>query len=56
MIAKCSECGNTIKIDKILTDEIVACPTCETNYKAIVKDGKTKLTEYTYENKDPGEL
>jgi DNA-directed RNA polymerase subunit RPC12/RpoP len=56
MIAKCSECGNTFKIEMPLADDIIACPICETNFKATVKDGKTKLTEYIYETQDPVEL
>ena len=56
MITKCTECGNTFKIEMPLADDIVACPICETNFKASVKDGKTKLTEYIYETQDLGEL
>jgi DNA-directed RNA polymerase subunit RPC12/RpoP len=56
MIIKCTECGNTFNIEKPNVDDIVTCPTCEANYKALVKDGKTKLTEYVYETEDPGEL
>ena len=56
MITKCTECGNTFKIEVPNTDDIVACPICEANYKAIVKDGKTTLSEYIYETQDLGEL
>jgi DNA-directed RNA polymerase subunit RPC12/RpoP len=56
MIFKCSECGNTFKIDKLISEEIVRCPACEADYKVVVKEGKMQLTEFLYENEDPGEL
>ena len=56
MNIKCTECGNTFKIEIPNTDDIVACPICEANYKTAVKDGKTILTEYVYETQDLGEL
>lgn len=56
MITKCTECGNTFKIDIPSADDIVCCPICEANYKAIIQDGKTKLVEYVYETHDLGEL
>jgi DNA-directed RNA polymerase subunit RPC12/RpoP len=56
MITKCTECGNTFKIETPNHDDIVACPICEANFRATVKDGKTTFTEYIYESQDPGEL
>jgi len=56
MIIKCTECGNTFSIEKPTTDDIVTCPTCDANYKAVVRDGKTRLAEYVYETEDLGEL
>ena len=56
MIAKCTECGNTFKIETPNTDDIVHCPICEADYKAVIKDGKITLTEFVYEEADPGEL
>jgi DNA-directed RNA polymerase subunit RPC12/RpoP len=56
MIIKCSECGNTFRIDTPNNDEVVACPICEANYKATIKDGKTTLAEFIYGTQDLGEL
>jgi DNA-directed RNA polymerase subunit RPC12/RpoP len=56
MIVKCSECGNTFKIDKVGDDEIIRCPICEADYKVLIKEGKVQLIEFIYENEDPGEL
>ncbi len=55
-VLKCSECGNTFKVDHAKDGELVACPVCEAEYKVLLKDGKVKLEEFVYENEDFGEL
>jgi lysine biosynthesis protein LysW len=56
MIFKCSECGNTFKIDDVKSGELVNCPVCEADYRVLVEDGKVQLSENVYESEDPGEL
>lgn len=55
-VLKCSECGNTFKLDRLKDDEIVTCPICEATYKVLLKESKIILEEFVYENEDFGEL
>jgi Zn finger protein HypA/HybF involved in hydrogenase expression len=55
MIFRCSECGNTFKIDCLKEGEVFTCPVCEADYIAVVKDGKVQLEEFIYGSEN-GEL
>ena len=53
MILKCINCGNTFKIEiHPNDDEVVTCPICKADYKAVTKNGKVKLKDYIHENED----
>jgi len=49
MIVKCFECGNTFKNDVPADGEIVVCPVCDADYKAVVKNGKVQFEAFIYE-------
>jgi DNA-directed RNA polymerase subunit RPC12/RpoP len=56
LIVKCTECGNTFRIDIPSDGDIVACPVCEADFKAVVKNGNVQMKEFVYEDDDDGEL
>jgi hypothetical protein len=56
MILKCTECGNTFSKEGPVNDEIVSCPICEAQYRAVIKSGKVRLEDFVFEEKDLGEL
>ena len=56
MILKCSDCGNTFQKERVADGEVVSCPVCEANYKVVIKDGKMRLEDFVFEEKDLGEL
>jgi hypothetical protein len=56
IILKCIECGNTFKKEGVIDGQLVTCPVCEANYQAVMKDGKLRLKDFMFEEKDLGEL
>jgi hypothetical protein len=58
MILKCTECGNTFSKEKgPANDDIVACPICEAQYRAVITEGKLRLVDFVFDDeKDLGEL
>lgn len=54
---KCIECGNPLKKESITEDQVIICPTCDSQYKVVsTPDGKQRLEEFTFGGNDPGEL
>jgi Zn finger protein HypA/HybF involved in hydrogenase expression len=56
IILKCTECGNTFLRERLINAEVVSCPVCEANYKAVIKNGKLRLEDLVFEEQDFGEL
>ena len=53
---KCTNCGNTFQKERVVDGEVVTCPICDANYKAVMKYGKLRLEDFMFEEKDLGEL
>ena len=53
---KCIDCGNTFQKERVGDGEVVTCPICDASYKAAMKDGKLRLEDFVFEEKDLGEL
>ena len=53
---KCTNCGNTFQKERVVDGEVVTCPVCDASYKAVIKDGKLRLEDFGFEEKDLGEL
>ena len=49
---KCTECGNTFSIQVPSDGDIVACPICEADFKAVIKNEKVQFKEFVYEDDD----
>jgi predicted nucleic acid-binding Zn ribbon protein len=49
---KCTECGNTFSIHVPGDGDIVACPICEADFKAVIKNEKIQFKEFIYEDDD----
>jgi DNA-directed RNA polymerase subunit RPC12/RpoP len=56
IILKCTECGNTFLKERLIDGEVVSCPVCEANYRVEMKDGRIRLLDFVFEEKDLGEL
>ena len=53
---KCTECGNTFLKERIVEGQVVTCPICDANYRIVTKNGKVRLEDFVFEEKDLGEL
>jgi Zn finger protein HypA/HybF involved in hydrogenase expression len=53
---KCKECGNTFQEGTVIDKQVVSCPICDANYKAVVREGKVHLEDFVFDEKDLGEL
>jgi hypothetical protein len=53
---KCSECGNTFQRERVIECEVITCQVCDATYKATMINGKIRLEDYMFEEKDLGEL
>ncbi len=53
---KCTDCGNTFQKERVSDGEVVTCPLCEAAYKAVLREGKLRLEDFLFEEKDLGEL
>jgi Zn finger protein HypA/HybF involved in hydrogenase expression len=56
IIIKCTECGNTFTKEGTTNGEVVTCPICDSQYKAVVANGKLRLEDFVLDENDPGEL
>jgi len=52
LIVKCTECGNTFSIHVPSDGDIVACPICEADFKAVINNEKVQFKEFIYEDDD----
>ena len=42
--------------ERLIDGQVVSCPVCEANYKVVMKEGKIRLEDFVFEEKDLGEL
>jgi DNA-directed RNA polymerase subunit RPC12/RpoP len=56
ILLKCTECGNTFQKENLSDKQVVTCPVCDANYKAVVKEGKVTIEDFVFDEKDLGEL
>ena len=56
IILKCTECGNTFLKERLIDGELISCPVCESNYRVEMKEGRIRLLDFIFEEKDLGEL
>lgn len=50
VILKCTNCGNTFRIENVVQGKLVTCPICEADYEVLFDEGRIRLKESMFDN------